>query len=105
MESDLAAVMAAVESANIPFDCRRTALWCLGHLPATFERFGQTYESRYAEEVVRLERGLLSALDDKDAAAGSTVREKLRVVHERLGLPDPPEAAKAKVVKARKRSA
>lgn len=99
MESDFAAVTAVVESANLPFDSRRTVLWCLGHLPETLERFGQTYESRYAEEVKRLERGLLAALDEKDAPAGTAVREHLRVLHERLGLPDPPAPVKAKTTR------
>jgi hypothetical protein len=94
MESDLAAVTAVIESANLPFDSRRTVLWCLGHLPTTLERFGQTYESRYAEEVVRLERGMLSALDDQDVSAAAATREHLRVLHQRLGLPDPPAPAK-----------
>jgi hypothetical protein len=94
MESDLAAITAVIEAANLPFDSRRTILWCLGHLPAALERFAQTYESRFAEEVVRLERGMLTALDEQDAPAGAAVRELLRVLHQHLGLPDPPAPAK-----------
>lgn len=86
MEAELAAVSAVIESASLPFDSRRTALWCLGHLRAALERFSQTYESRYADEVNRLEQGLLAPLDASDAVAAGTARERLADIHERLGL-------------------
>lgn len=94
METELTAVAAAVESAKLPFDSRRTALWCLGHLTDALERFRQTYESRYADEVVRLEQGILAPLDGGDTATAGTVRARLAAIHEQLGLAAPREPKK-----------
>lgn len=105
MEADLAAVSELVQSADLPFDARRTVLWCLGHLAPALGHLLRTYESRYAEEVQRLERALVKLIDETNAPAGEAVRQRLRVMHEDLGLPAPSWPPLVTLPKPRKKSA
>jgi hypothetical protein len=99
-----------VNAAGIPEEDKRVAVWCLQKLPALCEAFDQTYESRYAEEIVRVERGLILRFSESGKAP-SPVRElsealtlRFKVLHEQLGLPEfqVPKARPAAAGRSRK---
>jgi hypothetical protein len=84
-----------VNAANIPEDDRRMAAWCLQKLPALCQAFRETYESRYADEITRLERGLVMRFADQQPATSAQTRElaislttRFQSLHEQLGLPE-----------------
>jgi hypothetical protein len=93
LQAELGALGDEVRTAAIPSDCQHTASWCLGQLPALYAKFRQTRETRYGDEITRLVQAVLKALVDNKAvcpeaaqlAAGIT--ERLRLLHEQLGLP------------------
>jgi hypothetical protein len=83
--TELAAVRAQCDSATATGNARKTADWCLGHLPDLYRQFCQTNDIRYGDEIRRLIQGLLMALNDADA--GNAITERLRAMHTRLGIP------------------
>ena len=93
LQAQLAALENEVRVVTLPEDCRHTALWCLGQLPALYAQFRQTSESRYAAEITRLVRGLLNELAKNQKACpeaqdlAATITDRLRLLHEQFGLP------------------
>ena len=86
--AEVAAITSLVEAATLARDARDTVLWCLGQLPKLYEQFCQTYESRYAEEILRLEQGVLRKLaETRGSSVREALRDRLRLLHERFGLP------------------
>ena len=99
-----------VKAATLPGDIRNTVVWCIGQLPAQYDKFCQTYESRYAEEILRLEQGILGKLAEfypscPDAqAVGASILERLRLLNERCGLPGlVPKTPRATLARSRKK--
>jgi hypothetical protein len=102
-----------VSSTSIADDSKHTAVWCVRQLPALYDKFRLTSESRYGEEITRLVRATLKALADgtgntiesRELAAG--IPGRLRILHEQLGIPslklDPPVVARPRPRKARTR--
>jgi hypothetical protein len=84
-----------VAAAQVPEASKQTTTWCLRKLPDLCESFAQTYESRYAEEIIRLERAILASLADPACTPADlgglkeAVMAQLIGLHERLGLPEP----------------
>src|SRR6185295_15588721 len=85
-----------VNAAGISDEDKRIAGWCLQKLPTLCEAFSATYESRYADEIVRLERGILLRLGEPKTAS-SPMRElaavlttRFQTLHEQMGLPELP---------------
>jgi hypothetical protein len=83
-----------VNAASISDEDKRVAGWCLQKLPGLCKAFRETYESRYADEIVRLERGLLMRLGEPKSAS-SPMRElaaalttRFQSLHEHMGLPE-----------------
>src|SRR6266852_598907 len=87
--TEVAAITNLVEAATLADDARDTVVWCLGQLPALHDQFCQTYESRYAEEILRLEQGILGKLAEsrRSSPVPDAVLDRLRLLHERFGLP------------------
>ena len=91
--AEIAAITTMLQGAILPGDIRDTVIWCIGQLPALYDKFCQTYEQRYAEEILRLEQGILGKmapcrLPSSDAqTVGDRVLERLRLLNERCGLP------------------
>ena len=54
-------------SASISNEEKGKAVWCLQKLPGLGEAFSQSYESRYAEEIFRLERAMLTSWSNQAA--------------------------------------
>jgi hypothetical protein len=93
LRAELAGITSLVKTANVPGDTSHTVVWCLEQLPGLYAKFCQTCESRYGNEIRRLEQGILgelanSPLPSPDArAVREVVVERLRHLHERFGLP------------------
>ena len=86
--SEIAGITSLVEAATLASDARHTVAWCLGQLPALYDQFCQTYESRYAEEILRLEQGVLGKLaETRCSSVRQALLDRLRLLHERFGLP------------------
>src|SRR5262245_21299248 len=93
-ESDFERMGRLVQASDLADDDKQMAMGCLSKLPGLCEAFCRSYESRDVEEILRLERGMLARLTDpshpslpaQDLARSLTGR--LRVLHERLGLPE-----------------
>ena len=84
---ELTAIGQAVQSADLSVPARDTALWCLEQLPRLCQEFQKTYESRYWDEILRREQGMMAELAGLDPEVTAGVLERLRTLHERLGLP------------------
>ena len=93
VQDDVAVIGELIRSAGLAVDAERTVQWCLAPLPGLCQQFTETYESRFAEEIVRKEQGLLSRLTEAEKAAPAirqtteAVHERLQNLNERLGLP------------------
>ena len=87
-EAEVAAVVGWVEATDLSADAKNSLMWCLNQLPALARDFGRTYESRYTDQVLRLEQGMLGKVAEENAAGlAEALIERLRALHERLGLP------------------
>lgn len=105
------AVEGEVRSTTLADDSKHTAVWCVRQLPALYEKFRHTNESRYGDEITRLVRAALAALVEgngnsvasRELAASIPVR--LQSFHIRFGVPtlqlDAPAAPRARPRKAR----
>jgi hypothetical protein len=79
-----------VKASRLPEESERTVLRCLGQLPPLYEKLCLTYESRYGEEITRLERWALKVMAEASsgsAGAALTLANRLGSLHEQLGLP------------------
>lgn len=87
--AEVAGVTNRVEAAALADDARDTVLWCLGQLPALYDQCFQTYEKRFAEEILRLEQGVVGELakSHRSSPLAEAVLERLRLLHECFGLP------------------
>jgi hypothetical protein len=93
--AEVVEITSLLKAAALPGDIRfrDTVVWCIGQLPALHDKVCQSYESRYAEEILRLERGILGKFAEfcpscPDAqAVGESALERLRLLNERCGLP------------------
>jgi hypothetical protein len=84
---ELLAILAWAKSSGLPSPAQATITWCVGQLPGLARAFATTYESRHAAEVVRLERAMLQAAQEAGPGLADALLERLRPLHERLGLP------------------
>jgi len=104
IQDDVAVIGELIRSAGLAADAERTVQWCLAPLSGLCQQFIETYESRFAEEIIRKEQGLLGRLAEAEKAAPAVrqtteaVYERLQNLNERLGLPrvDPAPTPTAK---------
>jgi hypothetical protein len=79
----------ALRATAVPAERREVIAGSVRRLPALYAKFRETNDSRHGEEIARLVQGVLKDLEacpqarDLDAA----FREKLRLLHEELGVP------------------
>src|SRR5579871_637439 len=87
--AEVAEITRLIEAATLASDVRDTVVWCLGQLPALYDQFCQNCESKYAEEIHRLEQGVLGKLAEtrRSSPVGDAVLDRLRLLHECFGLP------------------
>ena len=92
-QAQLAALGKQVRAAAISGDWEHTSDSCFGRLPALYEKFCQTNESRYGEEISRRLSVVLNELasekSDCPEAQKLSIRivDRLRVLHEQFGIP------------------
>ena len=88
MHAQLAAVLNWLEATDLPAEARETLAGSLKQLPGLGQEFLRTYESRYAEQALRLEQQMLSTLGHAQAVSQApALLEHLGLLHEALGLP------------------
>jgi hypothetical protein len=92
-QAQLVALGKQVRAAAISGDWEQTSDSCFGQLPALYERFCQTNESRYGEEISRQLLVMLNELasDKRDCPEArklaARITDRLRLLHERFGIP------------------
>jgi hypothetical protein len=108
--AEVGEITSLVQTVTLPDDIRDTVEWCLRQLPAQYGKFCETYESRYVQEILRLEQGILEKFafgsSRPDAQAlGESVFERLRLLNERYSLPGlVPKAPRAARGRSRKKA-
>jgi hypothetical protein len=87
--AEVVEITSLVKAAALPGDLEDTVVWCLRQLPAKYDSFCETYESRYAEEILRLEQGVLEKLAEfrSTRPEAQAIGEALRLLNERYSLP------------------
>src|SRR5262249_12106838 len=80
----------AVQATGIPADRKEAVARSVQRLAAPYAKFRETNESRYGDEIAALVQGILKDLEACPAARhlDAVFREKLRLLHEELGVPN-----------------
>jgi hypothetical protein len=86
MHAELDAIKELIGTAKISSEAKRTALWCLGQWPTLHQRLSETYDSRFREEILRLEQAVLKPFGKKPDSVAQAIREQLIALHTRLGF-------------------
>ena len=89
--AELAKLHTLVQKANLAADVKHTALWGLDQLSKLYADLVRTDESRFADAILRLARGLLQRLAEKDAGVdagrvGDALVTQLGGLHQRHGF-------------------
>jgi hypothetical protein len=107
-QAEVVEITSLVQTAALPGDVQDTVVWCLRQLPAKYARFCETYESRYAEEILRLEQGILEKLTEWCSSQRDrqplqeSVLQRLHLLNERYSLPGlVPKPSRAARVRSR----
>jgi hypothetical protein len=115
MGEELAGLVRAVEgevrSTSLADDSKHTAVWCVRQLPALYDKFRRTSESRYGDQISRLVRAALLALADGNGNSpasrelAASIPARLQSLHQQFGVPalklEAPAARRARPGKAR----
>jgi len=107
LQTELTAIQNLVEAAGIPDRPRQTILSSLKQLPPLYQELMRTYESRYADEILRLVTVVRQALTNSGALElGETIAGRFTAMHSRRGFPSLglKATAPAKQASKRKRS-
>jgi hypothetical protein len=105
LSEDFVKLANLVKGASIPPESARTIDWCIQQLPALYKQLAETYETRFSEKIIQLERGILGQLATEaktqpDAEQLSlAIAGAFRDLHERHGFQslDPRPKAEKKV--------
>jgi hypothetical protein len=105
------AVEGEVDSSSLADDAKHTAVWCVRQLPALYDKFCRTNESRYGDEIARLVQAARQTLAEGSGNSpashklAASIPARLQSLHKRFGVPalklDVPAAAGARSRKAR----
>jgi hypothetical protein len=93
LQVQLAALCSEVGAERISGAWAQTADWCFGQLPSLYDKFCQTNESRYGDEITRRVMAVLKELasSKKQCSAANKlatrITARLRLIHEQFGLP------------------
>ena len=79
----------AVRTTAVPADRKDVIAGCVKRLSALYAKFRETSESRYGDEITRVVQAVLKDLEACPEARklDAAFREKLRLLHEELGVP------------------
>jgi hypothetical protein len=83
---ELGALRALVETADLPGDARKTALWCIGQFPRHYHELLRTQEQRFADAIQGLAQAMLKHLAEHAPGLAEPFVSQLHVLHERVGL-------------------
>ena len=92
---ELAEIRGLIKTAALPDEVSHTVAWCLEQLPALYHKFCRSHESKYAEEILRLEQGVVGKLVETHPLSPDgqplqdAVLHRLRLFNEQFGLPRP----------------
>jgi hypothetical protein len=89
--AELATLRSLIQTANLAADVKHAALWGLDQLSQLYADFVRTDESRFADAILRLARGLLKRLAEKEAGedagrVGDALVTQLGELHQRHGF-------------------
>ncbi len=89
--AELATLRSLVQTSDLAADVKHTALWSLDQLPTLYANFVRTDESRFADAILRLARGMLKRLADKGAGedagrVSDALVAQLEGLHQRHGF-------------------
>ena len=79
----------AVRTTTVPADRREVMAGLVRRLPALYTQFRETNDSRCGDEITRVVQAVLKDLEGCPEARklDAVFREKLRLLHEQLGVP------------------
>jgi hypothetical protein len=79
----------AVRATKVPADRQEVIAGAIRQLPALYTKFRQTNDSRYGDAITRTVQAVLKDLEACPQARelDAAFREKLRLLHEALGVP------------------
>ena len=91
MPAELAKLHSLVQKADLAADVKHTALWGLDQLSKLYADLVRTDESRFADAILRLARGLLQRLAQKEVGedagrVGDALVAQLDRLHQRHGF-------------------
>jgi len=91
MPAELAQLHSLIQNANLAADAKHTALWVLDQLSKLYADLVRTNDSRFANAILRLARGLLQRLAEKEAGedagrVGDALVAQLDSLHQRHGF-------------------
>jgi hypothetical protein len=89
--AELLTLRSLIQAANLAADVKNAALWGLDQLSRLYADFVRTDESRFADAILRLARGLLKRLAEKQAGedagrVGDALVAQLGELHQRHGF-------------------
>jgi hypothetical protein len=89
--ADRAKLHSLVQEANLAADVKHTALWGLDQLSKLYADLVRTEEGRFADAILRLARGLLQRLAEKETGedagrVGDALVAQLDRLHQRHGF-------------------
>ena len=93
LEGQLNALGSEVLAAAIPGDWRHTASWCFEQLPALYDDYRQTNDSRFGDEITRRVSALLKALNNskqngrESQELAAHIAQRLTLLQAQFGLP------------------
>jgi hypothetical protein len=79
----------AVRATGVPADRQGAIASAVRRLPPLYQKFRETNDSRYGDEITRTVQAILKDLEACPQARelDATFRAKLRLLHEELGIP------------------
>ena len=91
MPAELATLHSLAQTANLAAEVKHAVLWGLDQLSQLYADFVRTDESRFADAILRLARGILKWLAEKDAGVdagrvGDALVAQLGGLHQRHGF-------------------
>ena len=108
MPAELATLRSLAQTANLAAEVKHAVLWGLDQLSQLYADFVRTDESRFADAILRLARGILKWLAEKDAGVdagrvGDALVAQMDSLHQRHGFvllrlrpPAPPAGGRKK---------
>lgn len=86
MNAVMTTIEGLVQSARLAEECKHSVRWCLGKMPELYTSFFATFESRFREEILRLEQAVLKQVTKEDKKLAANLKEQFQGLHLALGF-------------------